>query len=123
METILVVDEVHTVRCMIQHMLERTGYTVLLARSGHDALLVSQKYKGDIHMLLTEIFLPDTTGRVVATYLTRARPMITVLFTSSLSPNTLRQKDIWIPKPVFLQKPLAENTLLNKVHEVFLHFA
>src|SRR5579864_9199625 len=75
-ETILFVDDMEYLRNVFSESLEQLGYRVLTAGSGEEALTVSSAYKGEIHLLLTDVMLPQMKGPEVALKLRADRPHI-----------------------------------------------
>ena len=81
-ETILLVEDEPAVRGLVHETLRLHGYTVLEARHGIEALLASAKYVGPIHLLLTDVVMPQMSGPEVAEKILTVRPEIKVLYMS-----------------------------------------
>lgn len=103
--TILVVDDQAALRELSGRALRRSGYNVLEAGSGPEALSVAERHPGDIHLLLTEVQLPGMNGVELVRRLRSARPGLKVLFTSGVTQHT--QGEAFIEKP-FMVGPLRE---------------
>lgn len=118
-ETVLVVEDEHEIRDMVGDYLQQNGYTVLHAQNGREALEIARRYKGLIHLLITDVVMPELGGRELADELRRLRPRTRVLFTSGyLDMGDATPAD---QKTAILQKPFALNTLASKVREVLDH--
>jgi signal transduction histidine kinase len=106
-ETILVVDDDPGLRPITKRILERFGYTVLLAGSGKEALQLLEAHGGQIHLVLTDIAMPAMTGFELAERLRERMPALPVLFTSGVPEEGVR----------FLAKPYTAQTLTRKIRE------
>ena len=83
-ETILLVEDEEAVRGLLHEVLTDSGYRVLPAASGAEALSVSRAHSGPVDLLLTDVVMPGMGGREVATLLAAERPGLRVLFASGL---------------------------------------
>lgn len=117
-ETILVVEDDEQVRKVNLTILLRNGYHVLEARDAGDALLVSEKFSDDIHLLLTDVVMPRMSGRELADRLALTRPKMRVLYLSGYAQSSVLQNGLAEPGIVLLQKPTTPDVLLFKVREV-----
>jgi two-component system cell cycle sensor histidine kinase/response regulator CckA len=88
-ETVLLVDDTDAVREMIHRVLTGFGYTVLLARDGAQALDVSEKYHGQIDLLLSDVVMPGINGPELAIRLRMRRPTLRVLLMSGYDEHSL----------------------------------
>jgi PAS domain S-box-containing protein len=116
-ETILVVEDEDGVRKWIRSVLKRAGYTVLEARSGAEALLQCQNHAGAIHLVLTDVVMPQMSGRELADRIAAIRPEIKPLFMSGYTGNAVVQHGALDPQAPFLQKPFTTASLAAKVRE------
>jgi PAS domain S-box-containing protein len=116
-ETVLVVEDEDQIRDMVSNYLQQDGYTVLQAQNGREALEIAHRYKGLIHILITDVVMPELGGRELAEQFTRLRPRAKVLFTSGYL-NTAVDDKFADQQAVILQKPFALNTLASKIREV-----
>ncbi len=107
-ETILVVEDKDDVRWLVREMLSRLGYEVLTARGGAEALELSRRFPGPIHLLLTDVVMPGMTGRELAERLRATRPDTPALFTSGHASEVEGAEDL-------LQKPFTAEALALKV--------
>lgn len=117
-ETILVVEDDPSVRGLVQEALRLSGYEVLVARHGIEALLTGAKHLGPIHLVLTDVAMPQMSGPEVAEKLTVARPEIKVLYMSGYPDHPVFERGEIKRDTAFLQKPFTPNVLTRKVREV-----
>ena len=117
-ETILLVEDEPAVRGLVNETLRLHGYTVLAARHGIEALLASAKCVGPIHLLLTDVVMPQMSGPEVAEKILIARPDIKVLYMSGYPDHPVFDQDGVIHQTGFLQKPFSPPVLVQKVREV-----
>jgi two-component system cell cycle sensor histidine kinase/response regulator CckA len=119
-ETILLVEDDDAVRALAREVLRLQGYVVLEAREGADALELSGLHPGPIHALVTDVVMPNMSGRELAERLSATRPDMKMLFMSGYMDHAVMQDDP-APDAAFLQKPFtpdvfarAVRTLLDK---------
>jgi CheY-like chemotaxis protein len=117
-ETILVVEDEEALRKVALRTLGASGYKVLTASDGEEALLVSARHVGDIHMLLTDVVMPGMSGRALAQQLSKARPTVKVLYMSGYTDNAIVHRGALDPGTHFLAKPFTSAGLTRKVREV-----
>ena len=98
-------------------MLERQGYHVLEAADGPGALALSEKHGGPIHLLLTDVLMPEMSGRELADRLILLRPETRVLFMSGHTENAIVHHGVLQEGIAFLQKPFRYEALVRKVRE------
>jgi DNA-binding NtrC family response regulator len=115
-ETILLVEDERTLRFLVRSILERYGYEVLEASSGRAALSLWQEHKDRIHLLFTDMVMPDgICGRELAQDLLRERPGLKVIFTSGYSAEVIA-RDLSLEAGFnFLQKPYDPRMLASMV--------
>ena len=112
-ETILLVEDEASVRDLTRRMLERSGYRVLSAANGIDALQLCTTHVGHIDLLVTDVVMPQMRGVEVARRATGIRPGLRVLFMSGYTDNSI---GVDIAESVsFLQKPFTLAELLEAV--------
>ncbi|MFO7893766.1 MAG: ATP-binding protein [Longimicrobiales bacterium] len=116
-ETILVAEDEEAVLSMAQRTLERQGYKVLPALSGREALGLTLKYPGEIHVLFCDVVMPDLTGREVAERVKGARPDIEVLMTSGYGERQLNDEGVLKDLP-FLAKPYTPAELAARIRQL-----
>ena len=117
-ETVLLVEDETGVRTLIRLLLEKEGYSVIEARNGCDALLLSQQHAGPIQLMVTDVVMPEMSGPQIAKQLTAFRPDMKVLFLSGYTDDAIVRHGILDDGVPFLQKPFTKGGLLRKVREV-----
>ena len=115
--TILVVDDDRAVLGMLEQALREAGYRVLTADSGRGAIEVYENAGEPIHLLLTDVIMPDLTGPVVAERLRRSQPELQVLFISGFHDADLVQRFVSLRGFTLLPKPFTPEALLRVVQE------
>jgi len=117
-ETLLVVENEAAIATLVRLALERHGYVVLTALSGSEALRLAAAHTGPIHLLITDVEMPDLRGPDVARRLAEQRPALATLFMSG-NIDTLGDLTSALPVPVdFIQKPFSPGALAVKVREM-----
>ncbi len=117
-ETILLVEDEPAVRQSERECLLLSGYLVLEASDGEDALHLASEFKGPIHLMISDVVMPRMGGAKLAEQLRTLRPDLKVLFVSGYAEATvLRQGGIDLSTG-FLQKPFSLKTLSRKIREV-----
>jgi hypothetical protein len=117
-ETILLVEDDETVRALARRILEGCGYLVLEAQSAGDALVLCEKHKGNIDVLLTDVVMPRMSGRELAERLGSLRPDMRVLYMSGYTDDAVIRHGIRNSDVAFLQKPITPHALTSKLREV-----
>jgi CheY-like chemotaxis protein len=117
-ETILLVEDEATLRSMVRRILESSGYQVLDARNGNEALLVCAKHSGPVHLLLTDVVMPGMGGPELAENLTASHPGMKVLFMSGYADDAIVHQGVLGPGMSYLQKPFTPEGIARKVREV-----
>jgi len=108
-ETILLCDDEGAIRRLLSTILGRHGYHVLEARSGKHAMMVAEAHVGPIHLLLSDVLMPELDGPGLAEQLRAVRPDVRVVFMSAE----------WVPEGVFpfVQKPFVLSTLMRTIRD------
>lgn len=117
-ETILVVEDDAEVRGLTRRILQKHGYTLLEVQNGQEALQLVARYPGPIHLVLTDMIMPGSNGKVVAEELIRLRPTLKVIFMSGYNYNILAEAGPSSAGRPFLQKPFTSKTLIHKIRTV-----
>jgi PAS domain S-box-containing protein len=118
-ETILLVEDEPTVRALAARVLRAQGYHVLEAADGLQALRVAKEFMGPtIHLLLTDVVMPQMGGRALAERLAASLPGIKTLFISGYTGEGITQGSEVEPRIELLQKPFSPATLAQKVRAV-----
>ncbi|MGC8877880.1 MAG: PAS domain S-box protein [Anaerolineae bacterium] len=114
-ETILVVEDSPEVRELAMLMLHQLGYRVLEASSGGEALRMVEEHPGDIHLLLTDVVMPDMSGKALADQLSALRPGLRVLYMSGYTSNVIVQHGMLPEGIALLEKPFTMASLAQRV--------
>jgi two-component system, cell cycle sensor histidine kinase and response regulator CckA len=117
-ETVLVAEDAPAVRAVACEVLARHGYTVLQAVNGRAALTLGSEHGGPIHLLVTDVIMPEMSGRQLADRLKEIRPELKVLFVSGYTDDAITRHGVLEPGIAFLQKPFTPDSLARKVREV-----
>jgi two-component system cell cycle sensor histidine kinase/response regulator CckA len=117
-ETILVVEDEEAIRSLVLRILGGAGYTVLTAVNADDALSASERHKGDIHLLLTDVIMPGMDGKTFVDRLRVLRPGIRVLYMSGYADNAIARHGVLESGNNFIGKPFAKEEIIRKVREV-----
>jgi two-component system cell cycle sensor histidine kinase/response regulator CckA len=117
-ETVLLVEDEDGVRALIRQVLHRSGYTVLQARDGGEALLQCERHEGRIDLLLTDVVLTQISGTELAQRLLKIRPEMRVLYMSGYTDEAIVQHGVLSAGTSFLQKPFTNDSLARKVRDV-----
>ncbi|MBA3671137.1 MAG: response regulator [Gemmatimonadaceae bacterium] len=116
-ETVLLVEDMDALREIARRVLGRSGYTVLEARNGRDALDVARAHGAPIHLLLTDVVMPEMNGLRLAEQLQRARPDVAVLFMSGYAEDDDARRGVEEARAGFIHKPFSPAQLLLAVRE------
>ncbi len=116
-ETILLVEDEKSLLRMASMMLETLGYRVLSASSPGEALRLAGASASDIHLLITDVVMPEMNGRELAREMLLLRPGIKSLFTSGYTANVIAHHGVLDEGVCFLQKPFSASDLADRVRE------
>jgi DNA-binding NtrC family response regulator len=117
-ETILVVEDEQALRHVATRILQSAGYTVLMAGSGEEALLLLERHDGPVHLMMTDVVMPGMSGRNLASSLAEVHPEIKVLYASGYTDDTILRHGVLEEATHFIGKPHSRATLTRKVREV-----
>ncbi len=117
-ETLLLVEDEPAIRALAGDVLRRYGYKVLEARHGVEALLTGSQYLGAIHLLITDVIMPQMSGSEVAERLMHERPSMKVLYISGYTDDAIIHHGVVQEGTAFLQKPFSPDALVLKVRQV-----
>ncbi len=117
-ETILLVEDDKEVRMLAMRILKTQGYRVLEASHGGDALQVLKEREGSIHLLLTDVVMPEMSGRELANRLIPFHPKMKVLYMSGYTDNAIVHHGVLDKGVNYIQKPFTVDGLARKVREV-----
>ncbi|MCU1285694.1 MAG: sensor hybrid histidine kinase [Acidobacteriales bacterium] len=116
-ETLLLVEDEDLVRRSLLETLRMSGYEVLEAAGGAQALEISDTYKGDIPLMITDLVMPGMNGRQVADRMAERRPKTAVLYMSGYTDDPRTRKMLG-EGVEFFKKPFSPNALLDKIKDV-----
>jgi signal transduction histidine kinase len=117
-ETILLVEDQDEVRRIAADILRRQGYTVIPAADGRAAVDAAFHYRGPIDLLITDVVMPEMSGRDVARALSGRIRGLQVLYTSGYTDNAIVHHGVLDRGVEFIQKPFSPHRLLRKVRQV-----
>jgi CheY-like chemotaxis protein len=117
-ETVLVVEDNEPVRSLVCGILAEHGYTVLNASSSKEGLRIIQQHSGPIHLLLTDVVMPDINGRVLHHEASRCRSELKVLYMSGYSDDVIAHHGVLEEGAQLLPKPFSNQTLSAAVRKV-----
>jgi PAS domain S-box-containing protein len=117
-ETILLVEDEEPVRKATKRILDAVGYVVLTAANGGEALLICEQHQAEIHLVLTDVIMPQMSGKILIDLLMKVRPNIKVIYMSGYTRDTMSLHGILDPKTNFIGKPFNAEDLERKVRKV-----
>jgi two-component system, cell cycle sensor histidine kinase and response regulator CckA len=117
-ETVLLVEDDAAVRAVTRGILEKSGYTVLEASNGEQALQIIERHTLPLHLLLTDIIMPQMSGRPLVEQVSVLRPDLKVLYMSGYTDDAVVRHGVLAAEMDFLQKPFTALKLAQKVREV-----
>ena len=116
--TILLVEDEAALRSLMRRILERSGYVVLEAEHGAQALEKCESHAGAIDLVVSDIVMPTMGGQEMAGRLREIRPNSRLLFVSGFTDDEVMQQGIIIPGSSYLQKPFSPASLIAKIGEM-----
>jgi PAS domain S-box-containing protein len=117
-ETVLLVEDEESLRKLADMFLRDSGYHVLTAADGAQALQVARQYAGPIHLLLTDVVMPGINGRVLAERLAPSQPGMRILYVSGYTDSFIAGHGVLEAGAHLLHKPFTEESLTRKVREL-----
>ncbi|MCP4690109.1 MAG: response regulator [Desulfobacterales bacterium] len=117
-ETILLAEDDKKVRELSQTILEHSGYTVLTAADGEEALRVFGEHANEIHLALLDVLMPKLGGKTVLERIRVTRPDLRFLFTSGYNMNAIHTDIVLEEGLALVQKPFQLDDLLRRIREV-----
>ncbi|UFS70355.1 response regulator [Geomonas sp. RF6] len=119
-ETVLVVEDSPEVRTLTKEVLEKSGYRVIEAADGADAVAKFKQHADEVKLIIMDVVMPKMNGKEAFEALSKVRPDLKVLFTSGYTPDDVNRKGIKFGTDNFLCKPSTPQVLLEKVREVLV---
>ena len=116
-ETILLVEDEPGILSMTRMMLEQCGYHVLTAATPGEAFRQAETFPGEIHLLMTDVVMPEMNGRELARQLLARHPRLKRLFMSGYPADVIAHHGVLEPGVNFIQKPFSTKVLAAKVRE------
>ena len=117
-ETVLVVEDEDTVRAVLRRTLHRHGYSVLEARNGREALQILDQHPGSIHLVVTDVVMPEIGGPELLERTADRHPDVRALFISGYTEQTMLRRGVLSGRLAFLSKPFTPEALARKVRDV-----
>jgi PAS domain S-box-containing protein len=112
-EVVLLVEDQEALREVTERIFARSGYHVITAANGADAVALAAEYAGDIHLLLTDVVMPNMLGKEVAERIRLARPDIEVLFMSGYAQPVLASQGRLDPDVHLIEKPFTAGAIIE----------
>jgi PAS domain S-box-containing protein len=122
-ETVLVVEDDEALRTLAREVLTLEGYTVIESGQPADALARMERHEGPIHLLLTDVVMPQMSGIQLAELLRAARPGLKVLFMSGYTDGAMVRRGVLQGGTHLLNKPFTPDGLTRKVREILTESA
>jgi CheY-like chemotaxis protein len=116
-EAVLVVEDDPAVRGLTRRVLQERGYSVLEAGDGTEALRLAEEYDGPIDLLVTDIVMPEMSGRKLAENLRTMHPAAKLLFMSGFTEADVLQQGLLEAGAAFVEKPFSPERLATRVRE------
>jgi CheY-like chemotaxis protein len=116
-ETVLVVEDAEGLRELARRLLQRQGYTPLIAANAEEALRLFEQ-NASIDVLLTDVVMPGASGPELARQLVERRPLLKVIYMSGYTEDAIVHHGVLNPGIAFLHKPFTSETLGRKIREV-----
>jgi CheY-like chemotaxis protein len=117
-EVILLAEDDPRVRALARTVLRRSGYSVLEAQDGREAVALAERHRGPIHMILTDVVMPELGGGPTVEHLLALKPGAKVLYISGYTDDAVARQGLLLPGAQYLEKPFTPSALLRKVREV-----
>ena len=114
-EIILLAEDEDRVRKVVGGMLTRLGYSVIPASGGREAIRLARERAGEIHLLLTDVVMPNMSGHELAQRLTAMLPDVRVVYMSGYVQDSLVHREVVASGAPFLQKPFTQDALARLV--------
>ena len=117
-ETVLLAEDDKAVRKITKDILEGSGYAVIEAEDGEDAMKKFEAHKDEVELLIFDVIMPKKSGTEAYEEIRKQRPAIRILFTSGYTADIIHRKGIVEEDQHFISKPVPPDTFLRKIREV-----
>ncbi|OGV59272.1 MAG: hypothetical protein A2X45_22865 [Lentisphaerae bacterium GWF2_50_93] len=116
-ETLLIVEDEAAILTLTGRILKQLGYTVITASTPQEAVRLSNTHVGDIHLLITDVVMPEMNGRELWTRIREKRPDVRCLYMSGYTSNVIAHHGVLDKDVNFLEKPFSAANLVAKIRE------
>lgn len=117
-ETVLLIEDDHSVRNILREMLERSGYAVMEASDGEEGVAVYRSHGKGIHLIISDVMMPKKNGRQVYDEIKELNSNAKVLFMSGYAADILDNSIITKNGHNFIEKPMRPQELLGKIRKI-----
>ena len=117
-ETVLLVEDEEMVRNLTREILVMNGYQVLTASNGEEACKVCESYTDKIHLMITDVVMPQMSGRELCERVSKQRPEMAILYMSGYTDDAIVRHGVLDDGMPFLQKPFTPDSFARKVREL-----
>ena len=117
-ETIMVAEDTAAVRAVVRDVLERHGYTVVEAATGREAAQLAGRRPGGIDLLVTDVVMPELSGRDLVRELRTVKPDLKVLYMSGYTDDAVLRQGMLEPGAAFIQKPFRPDDLARRIRDL-----
>jgi CheY-like chemotaxis protein len=117
-ETVLLAEDEPTVRRLLHRILDESGYRVLEASNGAEALARAEAHEGTLHLVITDVIMPEMGGTELVERMKHVHPEAKVLYVSGYADDALGQRGVVPGNEAFLAKPFTPEALARKVREI-----
>ena len=114
-EMVLVVEDEQAILTIARRVLERLGYTVLIANTPGQAIRLAEEHAGKIHLLMTDVIMPEMNGRDLARRILSLHPKLKCLYMSGYTADVIARHGVLEDGVHFIQKPFSLQDLAAKV--------
>ena len=120
-ETVMLVEDETMILAMTTTMLEELGYQVFAYTSPGAAISFAKQYSDDIHLLLTDVIMPEMNGHDLVNHVRLRFPELKCLFMSGYTSNVIAHHGVLDEGVCFIQKPFTRNDLSQKIRDALVH--
>ncbi len=117
-ETVLLVEDEESLRQLLLETLETSGYSVLVAQDGTQALRIAAAHPGPIEIMVTDVIMPGMTGPTLVAAMAQPRPGMKAVFMSGYSEEAVAKHGMEGPGRAFISKPFGPETLLRQIRDL-----